>query len=178
MVFSNLESWENVNAVTMPRCAFLIIVWIHILVEFISITSPWAVPLSIKHRRLEYILALSACYWAQGPQINGWDSVHCKKLSIRWDVKGRNWFTEYMLWAHSLPWACVPCHDTWTFVYVKQYLWWLTWNKNIKGSTKYLAFIIFTCNCRNIQNLSLITNLRKSAGGENLMLEVQHNKSN
>ena len=141
MLSSNLESWENAKAVTMPRCAFLIIVWTRKLVEFTSSTSPWVIPLSINHKKLEYLNIKELAKWDQGRQINSGDSVHCKKLSIRWDIEGRNWFTGYMLWAHSLPWACVPSHNTCTFVYVTRYLGWLIENNKGQREHEKLAFL-------------------------------------
>lgn len=46
-LYKNLESCENTNAVTMPRCAFLTTVCTRILMEFKIKTSPSIVPLRV-----------------------------------------------------------------------------------------------------------------------------------
>jgi len=45
---NNLESWENTNAVTIPRCAFLTVVSGCMFEEFMITTFPSTVPLQIE----------------------------------------------------------------------------------------------------------------------------------
>lgn len=54
--FTNLESGENANAVTRPRCAFLKTFCTRMLAEFIIRMSPWIFPLHYYQMEMSIIL--------------------------------------------------------------------------------------------------------------------------